>query len=146
MNLSMQRYVRRTLVACAAGIVLMFVDVMAQTPPAHACAWSTTQGAVQTPRRSNGVPDFSGVWVPTRAWGTVAAGGFARFDPKTGALDAAQPHQQSRRLRAGRWRGAARVPARAPALVFAQALGARAVQRRPRTQRAGARPRVSMHA
>jgi hypothetical protein len=86
MTLTTKRNVTRILAACAAVIGLMVVDVIAQAPSASPKPAAETQGTVQTPRRSTGVPDFSGVWVPTRPWGAPAAGGFARFDPKTGAL------------------------------------------------------------
>ncbi|MGH9253302.1 MAG: hypothetical protein ACRD3C_01895 [Vicinamibacterales bacterium] len=85
MNVPTQRYVTLGLAICAAAIWLMVVDVMAQTPPASPGRGADTQGGIQTPRRSTGVPDFSGVWVPTRPWG-APTGGFARFDPQTGRL------------------------------------------------------------
>ena len=85
MNAPTGRLATRGIAACAIAICLIAVDVLAQAPAAPPRPGAESQGAVETPRRSNGVPDFSGVWIPTRAWGTTGPG-FARFDPKTGAL------------------------------------------------------------
>ena len=82
MNPPTQRYVRQTLVACAAGIVLMFVDVMAQTPPA-----TPAPGAMQrAPRQSNGRSRLQRRLGAHPRVGHASRAGFARFDPKTGAL------------------------------------------------------------
>jgi hypothetical protein len=62
------------------------VDAAAQTPPASPARGGATQATMETPRLPSGVPDFSGIWVPTRPRGVSNAGGFGRFDSQTGVL------------------------------------------------------------
>jgi hypothetical protein len=52
---------------------------------AQTAAGRPADASVQTPRRANGVPDFSGIWVPTRPRG-APPGGFIRYNPETGVF------------------------------------------------------------
>jgi hypothetical protein len=63
--------------AILAALWVASADVAAQ---AQAAAGRQGESNVQTPRRANGVPDFSGIWVPTQRRGEVPDA----FDPKTG--------------------------------------------------------------
>jgi hypothetical protein len=58
-----QRFIVGSIGAAIAAILLASADVAAQ---AQAAAGRPDAASVQTPRRANGVPDFSGIWVPTR--------------------------------------------------------------------------------
>src|SRR5919108_3072431 len=66
----MQRLVIGSLGAVAAAVVLASADVAAQGGGGQPNAAAIKQAmAAPTPKRPNGVPDFSGVWVATRARG-----------------------------------------------------------------------------
>jgi hypothetical protein len=57
-----QRFIVGSLGAAIAALSLASIAAAAQ-----AAAGRQTDPAVQTPRRANGVPDFSGIWVATRS-------------------------------------------------------------------------------
>lgn len=71
-----QRLVIGSIGAVLAALWLASGDVAAQAQAAAA----KPQGTAQTPRRPNGVPDFTGLWVPTQRRGELPDA----FDPKTG--------------------------------------------------------------
>jgi hypothetical protein len=72
-----QRFVIGGLGAVLAAVWLVSTDIAAQ---AQAAAGRQSEGTVQTPRRANGVPDFTGLWAPTQRRGELPDA----FDPKTG--------------------------------------------------------------
>ena len=71
-----QRFVTGGIVALITAVCFASPDVAAQAQPASAQEGATAQ----TPRRPNGVPDFSGIWVPTPRRGQLPEA----FDPQTG--------------------------------------------------------------
>ena len=71
-----QRFVIGGMGAVLAALWIVSADVAAQAQAAAA----KQQGTAQTPRRPNGVPDFTGLWVPTQRRGELPDA----FDPKTG--------------------------------------------------------------
>ena len=72
-----QRFVIGGMGAVLAALWIVSADVAAQ---AQAAAGRQGEGTAQPPRRANGVPDFSGLWVPTQRRGELPDA----FDPKTG--------------------------------------------------------------
>jgi hypothetical protein len=75
-----QRRVIGGIGAAVAAIWLVSADVGAQ---AQAAAGRQDEASAQTPRRPNGVPDFTGIWVPTRRRGDNVP---AAFDRATGSF------------------------------------------------------------
>ena len=137
-----QRLVIGGIGAILAALWVASADVAAQ---AQAAAGRQGESNAQTPRRANGVPDFSGLWVPTQRRGELPDA----FDPKTGNYRTnvrQHPNRQSGGLRARPRNSDAHVRAREQALVQAGVLGARDVQRRPRALTARPRPDISVHA
>ena len=92
MNPLTQRSVTRTLAACAAAILLMVVDVMAQTPTGtpRACGHAR-RGADAAPiRRRSRLQRCLGTHTCV---GHGSRGRLRAFRSKNGRVDAAQPHQ-----------------------------------------------------
>lgn len=79
-----QRFVIGSIGAVIAAMSLTSADTAAQFGQGQPSAAALKEAAsAPTPKRPNGVPDFSGIWVATRRRGENVP---AAFDPKTGSF------------------------------------------------------------
>jgi hypothetical protein len=70
-----QRFIIGSLAAVIAAMSLASVDASAQAGAPAAAARQGEGAQVATPRRPNGHPDFTGIWIPTRRRGEVTPAG-----------------------------------------------------------------------